>query len=197
MFRFKTIVFLFVVAVVVITACQPVATPFAEEEFVLTEPPVEEVPAATEPAVPIDTDTPRPLPSDTPESISVPPTEAPPSEVGPCLAATSSADVIDAASVNLDEEIFQSSTPVLIHFWTEWHLPSRAIVPDVEEIANEYAGRVKVVKVNDDEYPEIGYYFGLEQLPTFILVNGGSEQARIAGETSKEEICQMLNQQLP
>ncbi len=86
--------------------------------------------------------------------------------------------------------------PVLIHFWALWSGPSRAIAPAIEAIANEYAGRVKVGKVNVDDHPGLADQFGLTGLPTLIVINDGNEQARIVGPTSKEAIGQMLDQQL-
>ena len=200
MFRFNAIIFLVIAVALVLTSCGVPATesPVTEEEFVATEPPANvEVPAATEPPATDVPDEQSPLPSDTPESISVP-TEAPTSEsVSSCPTETSSASIVEITNPNLDAEVYQSPVPVLIQFWAAWHGPSKAISPAVEEIANEYADRIKVGKVDVDEYPEIGYQYGVEALPAFIFINNGTEQARIVGETSKEEICEMLNQQLP
>lgn len=157
--------------------------PIETESPIETEAPVEtEVPVETEAPVATD-DTSNSLPSDTPtsESISLP----------------STATVIEITSDNFDQEVLQSSEPVLIHFWAAWAGPSRAIKPTLEEIANEYAGRVKVVEINVDDYPDLVAQFGVEQLPTLIVANNGSEQVRIEGVTSKEEITNMLDQQLP
>jgi thioredoxin 1 len=200
MFRFNAIIVLVIVLALFLTSCGVPATefPVTEEEFVATEPPADvEVPAATEPPATDVTDEQSPLPSDTPEPISVP-TEAPTSEsVSACPTETSSASIVEITNPNLDAEVYQSPIPVLIQFWAAWHGPSKAISPAVEEIANEYADRLKVGRVDIDEYPEIGYQYGVETLPAFILISNGSEQARIIGDTSKEAICEMLNQQLP
>jgi thioredoxin 1 len=194
MFRFKAITFLIAVAAMVLAACQP-AAPTANEESPAPAAPVEtEAPAATEPPLSVATDEASvPLPSETPESISIP-TEAPTSE---SVSSPSEATVVEITNDNFAEEVLQSPEPVLIQFWADWSGPSRVIKPAVEEIANEYAGRVKVGEVNVDDYAELVDQFGVEQLPTFILVSNGSEQARIEGVTSKEEITAMLNQQLP
>jgi thioredoxin len=195
MFRFKAIAFLIAVAAMVLAACQP-AAPTANEESPAPAAPVEtEAPAATEPPAAVATDEPSPLPSDTPDSISVP-TVAPASESVSCPTGASTATVVEITDGNYQEEILQSPVPVLIHFWAEWVGPSRLLAPMIEEIANEYAGSVKVGKVNVDDYPPIADQFSVTQLPTLIIINHGSEQARIVGETSKEEICQALDQQL-
>jgi thioredoxin len=179
----------------VLAACQP-AAPTANEESPAPEAPVEtEAPAATEPPAAVATDEPSPLPSDTPDSISVP-TVAPASASVSCPTGASTATVVEITDGNYQEEVLQSPVPVLIHFWAEWVGPSRLLAPMIEEIANEYAGSVKVGKVNVDDYPPLADQFSVTQLPTLIIINHGSEQARIVGETSKEEICQTLDQQL-
>ena len=86
---------------------------------------------------------------------------------------------------------------MLIHFWAEWMGPSKVLKPAVQEIANEYAGRLKVGEINVDEYPDLVTQFGIKQIPAFVLVNFGGEQARVVGVTSKDEIVAMLDQQLP
>jgi thioredoxin len=120
-----------------------------------------------------------------------------PDESNPVPPVGGSASVIEITTDNFDAEVLQSAEPVLIHFWAEWSGPSRVIQPALQEIANEYAGRLKVGEINVDEYPDLVDQFGVEQLPTFILVNYGSEQMRLEGVTSKEEITAMLDQQLP
>jgi thioredoxin 1 len=192
MFRSKRIAYLCLGAILIIIACQTLA-PVPEQQFTSTEAPVEtEPPAATEPPVPAMTDTSVPLPSDTPESISVP-TETPTSESIPL---PSTATVVEITRDNFADEVLQSPEPVLIYFWAAWSGPSRLIKPAVEEIADEYAGRVKVGEVNVDDYQDLVDQYSVQQLPTFVVVNNGSEQARIEGVTSKEKIIEMLDQQL-
>jgi thioredoxin 1 len=120
-----------------------------------------------------------------------------PEESNPLPPVGEPAPVVEITSDNFDTEVLQSSEPVLIHFWAEWSGPSRVIQPALQELANEYTGRLKVGEINVDEYPDLVDQFGVEQLPTFILVNFGSEQMRIEGVASKDEITAMLDQQLP
>ena len=193
MFRFKMIAFPIIVIVMVQVACQS-AVPIANEEPAATKAFVEtQVPVATEapvetgaPAIteaPVATDAPDSRPSDTPTSES--------------LSRSSAATVIEITNDNFTEEVLQSPEPVLIQFWAAWSGPSRAIKPAIEEITNEYADRMKVGEINVDDYPDLVAQFNINQLPTFIVFNSGSEQARIEGMTSKEEITKMLDQQLP
>ncbi len=133
-----------------------------------------------------------PLLSNTPESTSIPTTNE--SVSSPTGAAT--ATVVEITDENYQEEVLQSPVPVLIHFWAAWSGPSRVLAPTIETIANKYAGRVKVGRVNVDDHPALADQFGLKGLPTLIVINHGSEQVRIVGATSEEAIGQMLDQQL-
>jgi len=196
MVRFKAITFLVIVVALILAACGAPATeaPVVEEEFASTEAPAAtEVPASIE--APVATDTSIPLPSNTPDSISVP-TEAPTSHAIACPAESTTATVVKITDENYQEEVLQSPVPVLIHFGAEWVGTSRLLAPTIEAIANDYAASVKVGNVNVDDYPALSDQFGVTQLPTLIVINHGSEQARIVGGASKEEICKMLDQQL-
>ena len=191
MFRLKGISLLVIISAMILVACQPAATPIPQEEAAPTEgsaeteaPTATEAPAVTEPPLPGATVASMPLPSDTPESISAP-TEAP---------LQTTASVVKLTTENFDQEVLQSSESVLILFWADWSGPSRSIKPAVEEIADEYAGRVKVGELNVDDNPDLSNQYGIQQLPTLLLLNNGSEQTRIEGTTSKEEITQMLDQ---
>ena len=191
MFRLKGISLLVIISAMILVACQPAATPVPQEEAAPAEgsaeteaPVATEAPAVTEPPLPGATVASMPLSSDTPESISAP-TEAP---------LQTTASVVKLTTENFDQEVLQSSESVLILFWADWSGSSRRIKPAVEEIADEYAGRVKVGELNVDDNPDLSSQYGIQQLPTLLLLNNGSEQTRIEGTTSKEEITQMLDQ---
>lgn len=103
--------------------------------------------------------------------------------------------VVQITDGSYSAEVLQSSTPVLIFFWAPWSAPDRMMAPSVEAIANEYAGRVKVGKVDVDENAELARKFRIEGIPTLVLIESGSEQERVVGAISKEAIRRILEKQ--
>lgn len=104
--------------------------------------------------------------------------------------------VIQVTDGSYEQEVLQSQTPVLIFFWAPWSAPDRMFAPTIEAVANEYAGKVKVVKVNVDENPKLAGKFNIEGIPTLIVIKNGSERDRVVGLTSKEAVGRLLNSQL-
>jgi len=82
---------------------------------------------------------------------------------------------------SFDSEVLQSTVPVLVDFWAAWCGPCRQIAPAVEEIATEYAGRVKVLKLDVDENPEVSGRYNVLGIPTLLLFKGGSVVERLVG----------------
>ena len=85
---------------------------------------------------------------------------------------------------------------VLIHFGAPWSAPDRMIAPTIEAVANEYAGRVKIGKVNVDENAKLAKKFGIKGIPTLVVIKHGGERERVVGATSKEAIGRLLDKQL-
>jgi thioredoxin 2 len=88
--------------------------------------------------------------------------------------------VVDAGSGTFDEEI-RASIPVLVDFWAPWCGPCRMVSPAVERLAVELAGRLKVVKLNTDEAPDIAGRFGVQGIPLLVLLRDGAEVDRRVG----------------
>ncbi|MCK6553688.1 thioredoxin [Candidatus Binatia bacterium] len=95
---------------------------------------------------------------------------------------------------NFKQEVLDSPIPVLIDFWAEWCAPCRAIGPIVEELATEFEGKLKVVKLNVDDNPQTPTQYGVRGIPNLILFKGGTVQTQIVGLRPKAELVQAVNQ---
>ena len=84
-------------------------------------------------------------------------------------------------SSNFEQEVINSSTPVLVDFWATWCGPCRMLAPVISQVAQKYAGKVKVGKVDVDEAPELAESFGVSSIPTLILFKGGQAVAQRVG----------------
>lgn len=102
------------------------------------------------------------------------------------------AHTVDVTDASFDQDVIQSDTPVLVDFWAEWCGPCRALAPKLEEIAEEFKGKVKVAKVNIDENPNTPSKFGVRGIPTMILFKAGQQVDQVVGNHPKENIAAML-----
>ncbi|EKP93765.1 thioredoxin [Thermaerobacter subterraneus] len=102
------------------------------------------------------------------------------------------AGILDLTAEQFDAEVLQSDQPVLVDFWAPWCGPCRMIAPIVEEIAQEYAGRLKVAKLNVDDHGVIAGRYGVMSIPTLLVFKGGQPVARIVGFRPKEELEQEI-----
>ena len=89
---------------------------------------------------------------------------------------------------DFDQVVLKSKTPVLVDFWAQWCGPCRALAPIVEAVAEQYAGAVRVVKLNVDDNPSVAQRYRVRAIPTLILFQDGEEKDRLIGAVSKETI---------
>ena len=92
-----------------------------------------------------------------------------------------------------DLEVLQSTTPVLVDFWATWCGPCKMIAPVLEEIAGEKDGKLKITKLDVDQYPDTAQKFGVMSIPTLLLFKEGREVSRIVGFRSKTQLVQQLD----
>jgi thioredoxin 1 len=100
--------------------------------------------------------------------------------------------VMAFTDANFDQEVIQSDIPVLVDFWATWCAPCKAIAPLVDTVADEYAGKVKVGKVNVDENQATPGKFGVRGIPTLILFKGGVVVDQIVGAVPKSQLDALL-----
>jgi len=102
------------------------------------------------------------------------------------MAATS--NIVSVTQDSFAQEVLQSSTPVLVDFWAEWCGPCKMIMPILDELAEEYSGRVRVAKVNIDEQQGLAAEYGVRAIPTLLLFNKGQVAEQLVGLRSKRDL---------
>ena len=102
--------------------------------------------------------------------------------------------VSQISSQTFQQEVLQSSVPVLIDFYADWCGPCRMLAPVLERLAIEFSGRAKVVKVNVDQEPGLAGQFQVESIPTLVFLVAGRLVGRTAGLASEASLRQALNQ---
>jgi thioredoxin 1 len=108
-------------------------------------------------------------------------------------------NVLELTAANWEKEVVQSDKPVLVDFWAVWCGPCRQLSPTIDKIADDFAGKVKVAKVNTEDAPEIAAKYRISAIPQLMVFKGGSDQPAerpSPGGKPEAEIVKMLNRVL-
>ncbi|HPY31057.1 MAG TPA: thioredoxin [Verrucomicrobiota bacterium] len=101
--------------------------------------------------------------------------------------------VLTLTGQNFTQEVLQSPAPVLVDFWAEWCGPCKMIAPVLDELADEFAGRVRIGKVNIDDDQSLAAQYGVRAIPTLLLFQGGEVVQQMVGAKSKRELKASLD----
>jgi len=93
--------------------------------------------------------------------------------------------IIEVGNDNFQQEVLGTAEPVLVDFWAEWCGPCRMVAPTLDQLAEEYDGKVRIAKLNVDQAQETAMQFGVSSIPTFILFKGGEVADRMLGAMPK------------
>jgi thioredoxin 1 len=99
----------------------------------------------------------------------------------------------DTTDATFEADVISNDTPVLVDFWAPWCGPCRMVAPIVEELAGEYEGRVKFVKLNTDENPQVAMRYGIRSIPTLLVFKGGEIAGQIVGFRPKSDLQKRLD----
>ena len=97
---------------------------------------------------------------------------------------------------DFEDVVIKSETPVLVDFWAPWCAPCRSISPTLDELSNEYDGKVKIVKMNVDENANIPVNYGVRSIPYMALFKGGEVVDSVVGSVPKTKLAEMLDKTL-
>ncbi len=101
--------------------------------------------------------------------------------------------IIHITDDTFEQEVLQSQTPVLVDYWAEWCGPCKMIAPALDQIASEYAGRLKVAKLNIDENHSTPPKYGIRGIPTLMLFKNGNLEATKVGALSKSQLAAFID----
>jgi thioredoxin 1 len=106
------------------------------------------------------------------------------------------ADVREITDATFDNDVIKAELPTLVDFWAPWCGPCRMVAPVVEELSQEYAGKVNFVKMNTDENPQVPGKFGIRSIPTLLIFKNGELKGTIVGFRPKSDMKKRLDEAL-
>ncbi|MBI2886505.1 MAG: thioredoxin [Chloroflexi bacterium] len=103
---------------------------------------------------------------------------------------------VEVSEITFDDQVLKSGQPVLVDFWAPWCAPCRRLAPIVEELAQEYEGRVTFTKLNTDESPNVAARYGIMSIPTIMVFKNGHPVKQVVGLRPKKDLKQQLDEAL-
>lgn len=105
-------------------------------------------------------------------------------------------NVAEFTDANFEAEVLQSSTPVLVDFWAPWCGPCRMLAPSIEQLSTEYAGKVKIGKLNTDDNSDVAAKFGIRSIPTLLIFKDGQVVNQLVGALPKDKIAEQIDRSI-
>jgi thioredoxin len=106
----------------------------------------------------------------------------------PTQIATTMSNALDVTDSTWESAVLQSQVPVLVDFWAEWCAPCRAMGPSVDKLATEFSGKLKVVKLNTQDNTEVPARYGINAIPTFLVIKNGEVAKQLIGQLPYEKL---------
>ena len=100
------------------------------------------------------------------------------------------------SDTTFEADVLKSAQPVLVDYWAEWCGPCKMIAPILDEVAKDYAGKLRVAKLNIDDNPKVPGEFGIRGIPTLMLFKGGAVEAQKVGALSKSQLTAFIDSNL-
>ncbi len=103
------------------------------------------------------------------------------------------ANTLEFTDDNFETEVLGADQPVLVDFWAEWCMPCKALVPVIEEIADEYSGKAKIGKLDTDGNQNVGAKYGISSIPTVLIFHNGEIVEKLVGLKGKKDFTAVLD----
>ncbi len=107
-----------------------------------------------------------------------------------------SKNILVLTSANFDNEVKTSDGPIVVDFWAEWCGPCRMVAPVLDKLSEEYAGRVRIGKVNVDEQSGLASKYGIQSIPTLLIFKGGKVVEQFVGATTRDVLARMIDKHI-